>query len=67
MPALTQLLAQGHICLHPAQGVRELGLAAWLSAHLAYALVLVVAIGPLTKRAAALGRREPRSAGLRGE
>lgn len=48
-------------------GVRELGLAAWLSAHLAYALVLVAAIGPLTKRAAALGRREPRSAGLRGE
>lgn len=48
-------------------GVRELGLAAWLSAHLVYALVLVAVTGPLTRWASALGSREPRSAGLRGE
>jgi hypothetical protein len=48
-------------------GVRELGLAAWLSAHLVYALVLVAVTGPLTTWTSALGSREPRRAGLRGE
>lgn len=40
-------------------GVRQLGLAAWVTSHVVYAVLLVLLIGPLTRVTATLGKRRP--------